>query len=212
MRAQLSLVAVLGLAARGLAQPLETITYSIEWDSPSVLSVVTGSVYASITPDLGTTTAWNTKPGVGQSATLMRFKSSILDFVNVKNGMLGTLTWTVPAELNVGVPGAPDGNGGIKSSQAGQFMPPTVPMPLPLQKVKVLELKWTLNEPSPVIFQVTFATKSSSAQVYLDAGLASYVGENAVKVDGEDSFEVIPAPRSAALVGLATLMTRRRRA
>lgn len=211
MKNQLSMLAVLGLAVGGSAQPIETITYSIEWDSASVLTEATGSVYATITPDLETTTAWNTKPGVGQMATLMRFGASIMDLVNVKNGSLGTLTWTVPADLNVGVPGAPDGNGGIKSSHAGQFMPPTVTMPPAIQKVKILDLKWTLNEPAPMIFQVTYATKSTSAKVWLDAGLASYVGENAVKIDGKGSFQVIPAPASTAFLGLAMLMTRRRR-
>ncbi len=207
----LAVLAVAGLAAATNAQPIETLTYSVEWDLASISSGAnTGGVYVTITPDIGTTTAWNTKPGTGQAGKLMAFASSIMNLLNTQNGTNGALTWSVPTDVNAAnLPGTDDGAGGIKLSQAGQFGPPVNPTPNTKQKVKILDLKWTLGVLGN--YDVSYATQSTSGKVFLDVGLSAWVGENAVKVDGKGGFSVTPAPASLALLGLGGLVAGRRR-
>lgn len=207
----LAVLAVAGLAAATNAQPIETITYSVEWDQASITGGSnTGAVYATITPDIGTTTAWNTKPGTGQAGKLMAFASTIGNLVNTANGLNGTLDWTVPTDVNAAnIKGTADGSGGIAGTQSGQFGPPVNPAPNTKQKVKILDLKWTLGVAGN--YSVSWDFNATSSKVFLDVGLASWVGENAAKVSGKGGFNVTPAPASLALLGLGGLVAGRRR-
>jgi hypothetical protein len=208
----LAVLAVAGLATVSNAQPIEALSYSVEWDFASINNggTNTGGVYATITPDIGTQTAWNTVPGKGQAGILKAFASSIIALVNNLNGLNGNIAWTVPADMNLAnIPGVPDGLGGITNSQSGQFGPPTNPTPNLKQKVLILALSWT--DTAGGNYSVDYGVKSSSGKVWLDVGLAAWVGENAVRTDGKGGFNVVPAPASLALLGLGGLIAGRRR-
>jgi MYXO-CTERM domain-containing protein len=207
----LSVLAVVGLASVANAQAIEGITYVIEWTNASISSGAnTGAVYAILDPGVGTASAWNTPPGKGQAGTIKAFASSIFDTLSVSNGTNGTLAWAVPANMNLAnIPGSSNGAGGITGSNAGQLGPPSNTAPVVDNKVKILDLTWTLNVAGN--YTVQYAVKSTSGKVYLDVGLASWVGENAVRTDKGGSFNVTPAPASLALLGLGGLIVGRRR-
>lgn len=203
-----------GVATVANAQyPIETLTFSIEWEndvSPSN-PMVKGAVWATISPDIGATVAWNTKPGTGQLGTLEAFASTIFNTSNVENGATGKLAWTVPTNYNVnGKIGTPDGNGGIHETNVGQFGPPVNTSPLIDQKVKLLDLTWVTSDFSAR--HVQYETQAIWAKVYLDVGLAVWVGENASIVNGSGGFWVVPAPSVVALIApLLLVATKRRR-
>lgn len=211
------LASVVGIAAFAVcsnAQPIESITYSVEWDGATVLpgGSNTGAVYATITPSIGSTTQWNTPPGTGQSGILKSFASSIINLVNTKGSNIdAVLTWTVPTEFNIAnKPGTSDGNNGILASQSGQFGLPSNPSPNTAQKVKILDLKWTLIS-AMTIQPVEYTTQAVSSKVYLDVGLAAWVGENAVKIDGVGAFSAIPSPGALPALMVMGLAARRHR-
>ncbi len=200
------------MAATARAQPLETITLSVEWEKavigPGETNV--GHVVATVSPKIGSMVAWNTPPGTGQLGKLIGFLSSIFDLQNAGNALNGTLAWTVPSEFNVAnKPGTPDGLGGINGTNAGQFLGNPNPNPNYSQQVTILNLTW--KETSGVgAYDVLFATKLISAKVGLDVGLSSYVPENAVKIDGQGGFGVVPGPGVAMLAFAVPMLGRRR--
>lgn len=185
------------------AQPIEAITYSIEWDKPAIApgEKNTATIWATVSPEIGAAVAWNSVPGTGQPGTLVAFALSTMDVLNVANATNGTLSWTVPSFWTMlGKPqGVPDGSGGIKNSNAGQY-PVGGPNPLPdlSQVVPVLKLAWVASG-SNGPYDVLFATKASLAKVYLDVNLASWVAEKTVLIDGQGGFTVTPAPSAIAL-------------
>jgi hypothetical protein len=174
-------------------------------------------VYATISPGQGTVVPWTTPPGKGQPGVIKGFASSIFDFLNTLNGTEGTLKWTVPHSLDlVNLPGTPDGNGGIKGTTAGQVTPGGIgggyfnyDNP-----IKILDLQW---QDTGEMFNgfVEYTTKVSSSKVFLDIGTTNplWVVHNATKiVNGVGMFGVsIPSPASVMLLGLAALVTPRRR-
>ncbi len=196
------------------AQPLETITLSVEWEKavigPGETNV--GHIVATVSPQIGSMVAWNTPPGTGQPGKLIAFASVIFDLQNAGNALNGALAWTVPSEFNIAnKPGTPDGNGGIKGTTAGQFVGNPNPNPNYNQQVTVLNLSW--KETSSVgAYDVLFATKLTSAKVGLDVGLPGYVGENCVKIDGQGGFLVVPGPGVwAAMLAVPCVVLGRRR-
>ncbi len=205
----LSVLAIVGLASAAQAQ--ETLTYVIEWANASISQGSnTGAVYAILDPVVGTKTTWNTPPGTGQAGTIMAFASSIFNTTGVQNATKGTLAWTVPTDVNAAnKKGTDDGAGGITGTNAGQFGPPVNTNPNVGNKVKLLDLTWTITTAGN--YTVEYAIKSTSGKVFLDVGLASWVGENATRTDKGASFNVTPAPASLALLGLGGLVAGRRR-
>ncbi len=201
-------VCVAGAASGQLTAKL---TYTIEWDKgPQPGVPATGAVYATIDPEIGKSIQWFTPPGTGQLGTLKAFASSIFNFVNVQNGTTGTLSWTVPPEFNLAnKPGTPDGNGGILATNAGQFGPPINTSPVVTNKVKLLNLAWLTTDFT--MRTVEFKTKATSGKVFLDVGLAAWVGQNCELIDGSGSFLIMPTPSGLALVGIAGVMAARRR-
>jgi hypothetical protein len=210
-RAIFALAAAAGMATVASAQ--EGMTFSIKWDKAVVNNgeVQTGSVWATFTPPIGSNTNWNTPPGSGQPGTVEAFASSQGHLLNILNGTAGTLAWTVPSAVNLAnKPGTPDGNGGISTTQAGQFGPPANPTPLLDNPIKILDLMWTPSNYSAKT--VTYKFDGTSAKLWLDVGLQAWVGENAIITDsGNTSFEVVPAPATLALLGLGGLVAGRRR-
>jgi hypothetical protein len=210
-----SVAGIVAIAVCSNAQAIESITYTIEWANGLVPvgGSNTGAVYATITPSIGSMTQWNTPPGNGESGILKAFASSIINLVNTKGSDIdAVLTWTVPAEFNLAnIPGTSDGNNGILGSQSGQFGPPANSSPNTSQKVKVLDLKWTLLS-AMTIEPVEYTTQALSSKVFLDVGLAAWVGENAAKIDTAGGFSALPSPAAlpALLVmGLAVRWRRR---
>jgi hypothetical protein len=219
MRCRLNLAAVASAAAIAdtctNAQPLETMTLSIEWDWPVIShgQTNTGKILATMSPKIGSTVAWNTPPGKGQPGILIAFMSASFDLQGISNALNGTLAWTIPAEFDIAnKPGVPDGEGGIKGTITGQFIGNPNPFPPNTnQTVTILELEWTESAGGDS-YEVNFASKMLTAKVGLDVGLSSIVGENAVKIDGQGGFNVIPAPSAIVLAPLAVAgLTRRRR-
>ena len=209
----LAVLAVAGLAAIAQAQDT-TISYSIVWDNAVIApgGTNTGKVVAEIKPGIGSTIAWTTSPGKGQPGILKAFASTIFDTLNLLNGQNGTLSWTVPAALNVAnLKGDPDGSGGIKGTNSGQVGLPINPTPLTDNPITILNLSWTGN--AGWMGDVNFGLKTSSGKMFLDIGTTSpiWVGHNAtIRVDGQGGFSV-PAPASMALLGLGGLVAARRR-
>ncbi len=204
-----------GAASFAGAQPVESLTLTIEWDKPVIGpgETNTGKLLATVGPDLGTITAWNTKPGTGQAGTLKAFASAIFNFMGMENGLNGTFQWTIPAEFNISSkPGMMWPTGGAAGVNAGQFGHPANPQPNVNQTVTLLQFKWSETAGGGP-YNVLFETELLSAKVYLDVGLAAWVGENAVKIDGEGGFMVIPAPSAIAFAVPLFLVagTRRRR-
>ena len=149
------------LASVAVAQPIETIDFTVVWDKPEIGpgETNTGHVIATIGPKIGSIVAWNTPPGTGQAGKLLCFQSSTLDFVNVQNGLSGTIAWTVPSPLfNLGKLGSPDGNGGITGSKTYQnyFSEPS---PNFGQWLSVLDLEWTANGGGGAAYEVIYETK-----------------------------------------------------
>ena len=82
------------------------------------------------------------------------------------------------------------------------------------QSVTVLKIAWK----APAItdgFDVMYSTKVTAGKVFLDIGTTSpkWVGENAVKIDGQGGFTVLPAPGAGfAFIGaVVALQSARRR-
>ncbi len=176
----------------------QQVIYTIQWDQPVLESgVATGAVFLTADPPIGYE-IWCYLPcgggGFPPNATAVSkaIASSILDFINIQNGATGVLSWTVPSEFNVASkPGTPDGTGGIKQSQAGQFGIPVNSSPNTSSTVKLLELEWDpLGDYSERV--VEFQTKSTSAKVFVDVGLVAWVGDNAKRIDDTGGFLVRP--------------------
>lgn len=200
--ALIALVAGAGLVARA-QYPIETITYSIEWEKAEIApgETNTATVWATITPDIGTLCLWNPGGGgTGQAGILKSFASTIFDFVSVTNGDKGTITDAFVHKEFAITPDSitPIGTTGVKA-KAGQFGFPTNPNPNVSQSVAVLSFTWKAGDAGEA-YDVLYATKSISAKVYLDVGLAVWVGENAFKVDDQGGFTVTPAPSAISLV------------
>jgi len=195
---------VVACAGGTQAQPIESITFSIEWEKPSIQfgETNTAKVFATITPDIGTQTKWNTSPGKGQAGVLKAFASSVMDWKSVQNGAKGSIALDPnPVFLPMGpipIEPMPDGQGGFKGLPLGQVAFPLNPAPNTDQKVWLFDFHWTANlGPVPTSpYVVEYTTSALSAKVFLDIGTTSpvWVGENAVKIDGQGGFTVVPAP------------------
>lgn len=211
---------VVACAGMTFAQPVETLTFSIEWDKAVIAPGETnsGKVVATIGPELGTVTQWNSSPGTGQPGVLKALASLGLDFKNLSNGTNGSLSWKVNPDWwpGSGIPPTPDGQGGIAGIQFGQISPPLEPFPNLSAVIDVVTVKWTAAvSPMPAMpYEVMYGTKALWAKVFLDIGLPSgqWVGENAVKIDGQGGFTVIPSPSVFAfgVFALGVFVQRRR--
>jgi hypothetical protein len=203
-------------AAHAQSGPTPEITFTIEWQgevvSPSS-PTIKGFVYADLYPDPGTIIyIQGPLPGKGQNGEVKTFASSILDLLNLQNGLTGTLNWTVPPEFGIaGLPGTPDGNGGITGSTAGQFGPPINPNPVITGKAKVLELTWTTSDFT--FRNVLFGTNAKSGKVFADVGLpnGAWIGASATILNGQGGFSVIPAPGLLATLCAGVFLAARRR-
>ncbi len=205
----------LGMLGHASAQEV-TITYSIKWElqDPVFPGVPNkGEVWATISPEMGTVIPWTTAPGKGQPGKLLAFSSSVFDTLNVSNGQMGTLKWTVPPEFNLaGIPGVPDGNGGIQGTTSKQTvgLPPNPNLD---QSVKILDLVWTGVVPGNGEL-IDYQISAASANVYLDIGQVGpvYVIHKAKFINGGGSFYYgTPAPGTLAIGGLALALVSRRR-
>ncbi len=205
--------AILASACSAHAQPIETLTFSIEWENDVTPTNPTakGAVWATISPEIGAAVAWNTGAGKGQAATLLAFAFSLFDTINSKNGSTGTLAWTVPNKVNgPNKQGTPDGNGGITGTLSGQFAPPLNYDPILDQKVKLLGLAWTTNDFSSR--SVEFATRVAWGKVYIEVpGISAWIGEGAVVADGSGGFLVVPVPPVLGVLMALVAAARRRR-
>ncbi len=220
MNAKCSIVAaaagLFGAIAHASAQDV-TITYSIKWElqDPVFPGVPNkGEVWATISPEMGTVIPWTTPPGKGQPGKLLAFASSIFDTVNVSNGTMGTLKWTVPEAFNqAGIPGNPDGSGGIKGTVSSQNVGLN-PTPNYDQAVKILDLVWTGVVPGNGEV-IDYQISATTAKVFLDIGVFPSqipVGHNAKIINGGGSFYYgTPAPSAAAVAGIALAFATRRR-
>lgn len=211
-----ALATLVGTACLHAQYPIETLTFSIEWDQPVIApgQTNTGAIYATLGPEIGTITAWNSKPGNGEPGILMAFASTIFNFTGLQNSTEGKLAWTTASEFTTaGIPPTSDGKEGFFAASLGQFGMPVNTSPNIKQKVKLVDVSWTASlSPLPSEpYEVLYATKASSAKVFLEVGLIAWVGENAVKVDGQGGFAVTPAPATLALALPLALTTRRKR-
>ncbi len=217
LRIVASAALIAGAAPFAFAQPVESLSLTIEWAKPTILfgESNTAKVHATLGPDIGSGTKWNTPPGTGQPGVLKAFASTILDLPNLQNGQKGTLAWKMNPEFWEGVvepiPPKPDGNGGLKDFNLGQFGPPLNPTPNTNQSVWLFDLTWTADQGATAPFMVEYATKLVTAKVYLDVGLSNWVGENAAKIDGQGGFIVIPAPSILAMAALPAMCLLQRR-
>ncbi len=207
----------LNVATMAHAQPIEQIDYSIVWDKPVLMpgEVQTGHVWLKVTPDIGSTVQWNTKPGTGQAATLMAIAGSKFDLVNIQNGLTGKLVeWQLDSAWYLAGPGSPpDGKGGILNINPGQFGKPINPSPNTNQSVSPFFFVWDpLGNYSPR--EVTYGFNPKTAEVWLDVpGLPNWVGEDAAMIATQSSFQIVPAPSTLAIlvIGATALRTRRKR-
>jgi MYXO-CTERM domain-containing protein len=194
-----------------------TVTYTVKWDNELIVGggTNTGAIYATISPGIGETVKWTTPPGKGQPGVIKAFASSIFDLLNTLNGNEGTLTWTVPASLNLAnLPGTPDGNGGIAGVNVAQVRGLN-PNPNVDNPIKIFDLQW---QDTGEMFNgfVEYTTKVSSSKIFLDIGTVGneiWVGHNATFIlNGSGSFGVsIPTPAGMSMLGLAGLVAMRRR-
>lgn len=211
-------VALVGVAAglfAGLALGQDTtMSYSITWDKPTIENgqTNTGAVWVTIAPGIGSSVQWTTPPGKGQPGTIEAFASSVFDTMNLLNGSNGQLSWTVPTEFNVaGLPGTPDGNGGISGTSAGQLSGGggINPNPNVSNPVKLLNLQWKAEAAGA--YDVNYGLKSLTGKMFLNIGISNWVGHNATfRVDGQGGFSVIPVPSAAAAFGFGVLILGRR--
>jgi hypothetical protein len=171
----------------------------------------TGAVWAEFSPPIGSQAIWDTPPGSGQPSNVEAFAMSRGDLLNVLNGAPGLLQWSVPASLNIAnKPGTPDGNGGISKTQAGQFGAPAEPDPVLDNPIRILDLAWSSDDPTPRT--VAFRFDCEITKIYLDYGLGGWVGDKWFAIDSPDTgFEVVPAPAAWALVLLGLPRQARRR-
>ncbi len=193
-------------AGLATAQPIETMTYDVVWDLAQIEPGQTnkGQVLVTIFPDIGSKVAWNTAPGTGQPATLMAIAISFFDLLGEGLAGTGTLEWTVPSDVNAyNTPGVAGPNGGITGVKTGQTCCAN-PFPNTKQVVTLLDLAWTAPMDGP-LGQVAYTTSVSQGKVYIDVGLAAWVGETCVLNNGDGGFLVVPAPGIATLVGAASL-------
>lgn len=206
------IAAVSVFAAPVRAQPF-FFKYSLKWEEPNLVTgEVKGSVNIEITPEFGSTVTWTMGAhGKGQPGTLKAFASSILDLANILNGTKGTLAWTVPSEFTGnGLPGTPNGNGGITGSNAGQAGFPFNPEPNIDNPVKVLDLLWKLNDPA-FVGTVDYQVSPKSGKAFIDIGVSQWVAGAAELSGSSASFEIPAGSTLAAFgFGLAVLTQRRR--
>lgn len=210
-----SVLLIAGHASLALAQPLETLTLTIAWDKPVIApgEANSGAIYATASPEIGSTTAWNTPPGMGQPGMVKAFASTIFDFTSLQNGAKGTLAWTRNPEFAISlVDPKPDGAGGFTSANLGQFGLPVNPSPNVNGTVKLVDLQWiAASKVPPEPLAVVYQTKAATAKIFLEVGLTAWVGESAIKIDGQGGFTVIPAPTATAIALPALLLATRRR-
>ncbi len=209
------LAASMGAARAAMAQPLESLTFSVEWEKAVIApgETNTGQVLATVGPAIGATTAWNSPPGTGQLGAIKAFASTVFNLKNLQNGTNGLCYVTIPSEFNASTkPISDDGNGGFVGLNTGQIAFPANTNPNTNQTVAILNVAWKAAD-APGGYEVIYATKSTSGKVFLDVGLAAWVGENAVRIDGQGGFAVIPAPPTIAIIvpWLLAIGTRRRK-
>ncbi len=197
------------------AQPIEQIEYSIVWDKPVLMpgEVQTGHVWLKASPDIGSVVQWNTSPGTGQPATLMAIASSFIEIQNIANGLTGEIIqiWLDSGWDSGGAGMPPDPNGNWKTN-FGQFGKPVNQNPNTNAAVSPYHFVWDpTGDYTPR--EVTYGINPTSGKVYLEVpGLSAWVGENAVKLGSQASFQVVPAPPSFMLIllGCGALGARRR--
>lgn len=197
------------------AQPIEQIEYSIVWDKPVLMpgEVQTGHVWLTVTPDIGSAVQWNTPPGTGQAATLMAIASSFIEFQNISNGLSGAITQIVldPEWLSSGPGFQLDPNGNWKTN-FGQVGKPLNQNPNTNAAVSPYHFVWD-PKGNYTPREVTYAINPTSGKVFLEVpGISAWVGENALKIATQSSFQIVPGPGAVAMfAGLVPLLARRAR-
>lgn len=205
----------IGVSMSAVAQTIEQIEYSIVWDKPVLNAgeVQTGHVWLKVTPDIGAAVQWNTMPGTGQAATLMAIASSFIEILNISNGLSGEVTqsWLDSGWNSGGAGMPPDANGNWKTN-FGQFGKPVNQSPNTNAAVSPYHFVWD-PKGNYTPREVTYGINPTSGKVYLEVpGLAVWVGENAVKIGSQSSFQIVPGPGSVALLaGFVPLLARRAR-
>jgi len=200
------------------AQVIEAMQFELVWDQNVMTpgsGINHGTIYAKLSPEIGSMGAWNTPPGTGQVGPIEAYASSKVNLLNLENGLSGDLWWWSPSwGTLVNLPGTPDGQGGIFESHYGQAGKTVNPNPLTENTVPILYLSWDAQgDYTPRT--VTYETVGTSAKVYLSItlpnGQTAWAAEKAEFSGMKTSFQVIPAPAAALVIGGCGLISQRRR-
>lgn len=190
MRSVLTLASVALISApSALAQ--ETVTFSFEFDH-AVLQPGQAQgirVYAHFEPGVGAYVPWNTNGGTGQFCRVNSFAVAQFNILNVMNAQTGTWSNMYRNPFMLGTTGQVQPSGsvtGIWVFQPGGTY--TIANPILLWGGT-----WTPSSYDPR--EVRLGTHSNAPpQVFLDVGISSPELDDWTPIEGEGSFQVVPAP------------------
>lgn len=197
------------------AQAPETIAFDIRFSDPVLTPGETQRIemWVILNPTPGTWTVWNPGGGSGLPALVRAFAGARFDLDSVQNGNTGVFS-----ELALGpdiawwpgsVPGAPNGSGGVTGVYGYQLNtgPSAFNGSNPLLIWSAL---WTPDDYTTRT--VEFATGiQKGPDAYLDVGASLAVLETWAPITPHASFQVVPAPGPAIMLGLGLIPFGRRR-
>ena len=217
-RALFALVAAAGLASVANAQ--EAISFKLYFSNNSINEGGTNKVMIDVAfaPPGGSTAKWDTPPGTGQTGTVIAFAAAVLDMLNKGNAQNGTWSnLTLHGDYSQGgllSPGTPNAGGGIDKINMGQ----SGPNPNIYNKDNPIVQIWAADWTGKAGFQGVVSLElnlsaGKTAKTWLKVdGVQVPVADNwTFLTNGTQSFAVVPAPASLALLGLGGLVAGRRR-
>ncbi len=201
----------------GVARAQETVTLDIRFADPLLTPGESQhiEVWGILEPGIGATAIWNTNGGTGQLGEVWGIAGAKFDFTSVSNGHTGSFSgltlnpefvFTYPPPS----PGVPDGEGNVRD--VAFVLSPDLGAIKTSNPVLLWSCEWTPTGYVPRT--IGFTTQvMAGPDVFLRVNPNGFLAEydTWTGISPSASFQVVPAPGSALLLGLGLLPLSRRR-